>query len=750
MRRSGEEMRVGAKSATVWALPLFALIVAMAVIAVNPGGLATRIRGIQFDAYQYLHKRPYRDPLAATGYTVRVLKIGGQAVARLGAWPWSHGVLAKVIAELKMAGAAVVVVDAPLTQPDPVSPQAFARTLPPGPESDSARHALMRLPSADNALADALRAINSVTGFTLTDRRGGRAPVLKAKVAFNGAPAVLAPIPSYTHAAGPLALFARASAGLGARNIAMDPDGKLRALPLLFRLDGTLVPSVDAEVMRLIGGGKPVTVETRLRGIPNLDERETIARIDAGTLGVPVRRNAAMDIYFAGANAKRWISATALDEGKVPAGSLAHAIVYIAPPGATVATPLGPESRGEVRAEAMEDILLHTPLVPADGLYAGLVFVLVAGIGLAFLVARAGVVWAGLFTAVAIAAAQSFTWVLFTDSRTLFDSLNPSLALLLSLGTALAARSLEIARTRARLRYAFADSLPRAALDQIALAPGRLKFDGESRVVTCLACGVRGYAALAESFADDAVGFTRLMASVMTPLVDTAIAHGAMVDHVSAEGFHAYWNAPLDDSEHAMHACEAASRMTIALAEVNEQLSRERRFDGTAYQAVEIGIGIATGPAIAGGIGARGRTAYSITGDCTILADRVLQQSAQYGPAIVVSDDTRKAAERGFAFLEVDFLTCGPRADPVKLFAQLGNPLVRASPKFRALATFHEHIFQSLRTQQWEKTRDLIDQCRKLSGASQKLYDLHLARIQYFEEHPPGADWDGAFRPILK
>ena len=92
-------------------------------------------------------------------------------------------------------------------------------------------------------------------------------------------------------------------------------------------------------------------------------------------------------------------------------------------------------------------------------------------------------------------------------------------------------------------------------------------------------------------------------------------------------------------------------------------------------------------------------------------------------------------------------MPAGRSGEPVKLYAMLGNPLVRASPKFRALATFHEHIFQSLRTQQWEKTRELIDQCRKLSGASQKLYDLHLARIGYFEEHPPGADWDGAFRP---
>jgi adenylate cyclase len=115
-----------------------------------------------------------------------------------------------------------------------------------------------------------------------------------------------------------------------------------------------------------------------------------------------------------------------------------------------------------------------------------------------------------------------------------------------------------------------------------------------------------------------------------------------------------------------------------------------------------------------------------------------------------VSEDTRKAAERGFAFLEVDYIAAGPRDQPVKLYALLGNPLVRASPKFRALSTFHDHIFQSIRTQQWGKAKALIEQCRKLSGASSRLYDLHLARIAWYESHPPGPNWDGAFRQTLQ
>ena len=75
---------------------------------------------------------------------------------------------------------------------------------------------------------------------------------------------------------------------------------------------------------------------------------------------------------------------------------------------------------------------------------------------------------------------------------------------------------------------------------------------------------------------------------------------------------------------------------------------------------------------------------------------------------------------------------------PVTLYALMGNPVTSASPKFRALTVFHDHIFQAIRKKNWPMARELIAQCRRLSGASQKLYDLHLARIAYYEKHPPG------------
>jgi hypothetical protein len=140
----------------------------------------------------------------------------------------------------------------------------------------------------------------------------------------------------------------------------------------------------------------------------------------------------------------------------------------------------------------------------------------------------------------------------------------------------------------------------------------------------------------------------------------------------------------------------------------------------------------------------------------TIVADNQAKGMLMVGAGLDIPDDKlREMATRSMPVLRdayirnlMAFTANAPGDAPTTLYAIMGTPVYRASPKFRALAVFHDHIFQAIRKQQWQMARELIGQCRRLSGASQKLYDLHLTRIAYFEQHPPGADWGGAFRPI--
>src|SRR5262249_22983485 len=104
---------------------------------------------------------------------------------------------------------------------------------------------------------------------------------------------------------------------------------------------------------------------------------------------------------------------------------------------------------------------------------------------------------------------------------------------------------------------------------------------------------------------------------------------------------------------------------------------------------------------------------------------------------IIVDAATTADASDAFALLEIDANATG------KVYALLGNASVRVSPKFRALSTFHTHIFAMIAAREWSKARALIVQCGKLSGASQPLYDLQLDRLDELESTPPPTDWNG-------
>jgi adenylate cyclase len=733
----------------IWAFPLITLVLALFVLGVNAGGVGTWLRGMLFDSYQLAHPRPYEDTRAAVGAPVRVLDIDDASIARFGPWPWPHAAMAKLLSELKEQGAALVVLDTDFDTQDAASPKNLLALVPPGPSYDQTRLALEHMPAPDEALARALSSIKTVTGFTLG--QGSADFVPKAEIGWSGKSYPFDRVRSFETATAPLPEIEAASSGSGARNLDFDADGKLRRMPLVFRLNGKEVPSLDAEMLRVALAKSALTLKSDDGTSGLFGSEPGTASLDTPRGDIPTASDGSLWIAFSGERAERHVAASALTGGTLAPDIMQGAIVYVSAPGDMVDTPMGLRPVAEVHAEAAENLLLGIALRrPASAVEAELICLALFGLAAIFLFARAGLRWSGAFTVLAIAATGYVSWRLYADAHVLFDALGLGLGLALVWLSAALARGVEIATARARLRLAFADSLPARVIDQIARNPARMKLEGESRTVTYLACGVRGFAELATSFRGDPAAFTRLMQRVMEPLMNQALSHGGAIDKLTTEGFTAFWNAPLDDGEHAIHACEAATGMMEAIARTNEIITHERRIDGVALSPVEIGIGISTSQAIAGGFRAHGRTAYSVNGDCTVLAQRIQQLSGQYGPACIVGEDTRKASERGFAFLEVDNIAIGQHDEAVKLYAMLGNPVMRASPKFRALATFHDHIFDAMRSKQWQKARDLIEQCRKLSGASQKLYDLHLARIAYYEEDPPPDDWDGTFRAILK
>ena len=709
----------------IWLAPALVLVLGLLVILLNPFGIEASLSNDLFDAYQRHAGRPFD-----TSRQVRVLELP----------VLDEDSLVRVTRALTLQGASVIVFTAPV-QSGP-SPQSLAARLPPG--SDSARAALEKLPEPGHELAEAIADIKAIVPVMLGAQ--GANPEVKARFVYRGSADPFGKAPLFHAASSPSALLQTNAAGVAAANLMPDGDGVVRRMPIAFRLaafgrDVGLVPGMAAEAARVAGGATDIAVTGNEHDPLSFVSGIGLSGLQTGHGAVATDAAGRIRLRYAADSSLR-----VLDPGMLASQPLKGAIVLVGAAGEVVKTPLGPSSVANVMAEGVEDILAGQVLRRPDwGEPLEALLLLLLGAAMTLLL-RLGLGWAASLMMAGSVGLGLGSWYLYAAHSLLIDAATPALFLFLAFFACAMVWVEDLRLAYAGLRQTFAESLPRAAIETIARRPELLKLEGQTRTVTYLVCGLGGLAGLAENYRDDAPGFTRMMQRLLTPLMDQALAHGGTIDRLTAEGFAAFWNAPLDDVDHALHACEAAQAMAGMSPRLGEALAQEQK------TAMEIRLGIATGPVIAGGFGGASRMGYGVHGGAVNLAQQIQGLSHRYGPAPVVAEETRRLADRGFAFLEIDTIAMEgpPISPPVTLYALVGNPASRASPKFRALSVFHDHIFQAIRKQNWGMARELIAQCRRLSGASQRLYDLHLTRIAYYETHPPGAAWDGAFRSVLE
>ena len=695
------------RSAGLWLPPALLLAAGVLVILLDGFGLQSCLSNRLFDAYQRHAARPFAD---LPSMPVRVLELPGLDEDRL----------VEITRVLSAQGVRALVLTAPVESG--ASPQSLAARLP--PDSDVARAALAKLPEPGHDLAAAIAETKAILPVLLGV--AGRAPHLKARFVYRGTRNPFARVPGFDAAAAPPSLLQTNAAGVAAANLVPDKDGVLRRMPVGFRVGGMLVPSMAAEVLRVLDTQADITVISDERDPLTFLSGVGIAALETTDGPLPTDAQGQARLHYAARVSERM-----LDPRALTARPLKNAVVVIGLQGNVVNTPLGPASPASVIGEAIEDFAGNTVLTRPSWMPAAEALLLILLGAAVTLLLRFGLGWSAAVAMAGAVLVALESWYLYAAHSLLLDAATPVLFLVLAFAAGATAWLYRVHLARAGLRMAFADHLPHAVLETLARRPQLLKPEGEWRTVTYMACG------LCAEPGKDAAAFTSQTQALLARLIDQVVAHGGTVERVGGDGFSAFWNAPLDDVEHELHACEAANAMALAIAEA-------ARYE----PPVRISLGIATGPVVTGGFGGHGHLAYGAQGDAVVLAQRMRALARHYDAPLIVSEQTRRLAERNFGFLEIDSIAgAGP---PATLYALMGGAMVRASPKFRALAVFHDHIFQAIRKRNWRVARDLIAQCRRLSGANQALYDLHLARIAYYETHPPGAEWDGAFRPVLE
>ena len=147
------------------------------------------------------------------------------------------------------------------------------------------------------------------------------------------------------------------------------------------------------------------------------------------------------------------------------------------------------------------------------------------------------------------------------------------------------------------------------------LIEGGIELGGETRNVAVLFADIRGFTALTEGMAPEAV--ITLINACMEKMSEAVEAEGGVVDKYVGDELMAVFGAPVSRGDDAGRAVRAAIRIQEGLADLN----RRRRAEGA--DPIGVGVGVNSGRAVAGNMGSSNRLNYTVLGEEVNLASRL-------------------------------------------------------------------------------------------------------------------------------
>jgi serine phosphatase RsbU (regulator of sigma subunit)/CHASE2 domain-containing sensor protein len=422
-----------------------ALVAALAAtMLVHPRWMAP-LSEAWFDGCQRLFPRE----VAAMPATV--IEVDGPSLAAFGRWPWPRSLLADLLLRVGELRPAVIGVDILMPEADPLSPERLLQRR--EPDTDPLAPVLGALPGNDVLLARALSAAPSVLAVAGMPEMTGmalRAPPFAVRAGEAGIGAGDAPLPDIMRFAGALTsvdVVNRAAAGWGL--VSADPvAGVIRSVPLVAAIDGTLIPAFAIEMLRVAAGAPALWLVRSGRAVQGVGIAKVL---------VPTAADGSVRLYFSHRDARRFVSAADVLNGRVDPERLRDKLVIVAVTSLGLGeyhyTPVGERMPGsEIHAQLLENLYEGTLLSrPAWGpaleaaVFAALAALLVWATP-AWPPRRSLALALACVAALPLAAAGAFV-----AQRLLLDAVTPMLGLALVFGTMLVSTLTESARHRRSL-----------------------------------------------------------------------------------------------------------------------------------------------------------------------------------------------------------------------------------------------------------------------------------------------------------
>ncbi|MDQ8036189.1 MAG: adenylate/guanylate cyclase domain-containing protein [Pedobacter sp.] len=684
---------------------------------------------------------------------VVIADIDEKSLKTLGRWPWSRDVLARFMDTLfTHYQVRVVGYDVVFAESEKNSGLALMQELAQGPlKNDGAfiNELQQRQESLDydKRFASSLKDRNVVLGMVFNSKRGenlNSPPPPFAALTAEGAAAMadLHHPQSYTANIDALTQSARITGFFD--NPQLDADGIFRRVPLFQLYDNKLYPSLALATVHLALGAPPVQLVRPQSGGYSAIEGVALGEGEHG-LFIPTDKHSAVLVPWRGKSGEafEYFSISDILDKKIAPEKLKDRIVLV---GTTApglldlrSTPLeksypGVEVHANIIAGILDDMVRQQP-----AWVLGVEILLLIAVALVTLLVTTRFtpplqVGITLVLAALVIGLNLLAW----NSGMVLPLASPLLLLAILFTYIMAFGFFSETQGKRTITRLFGQYVPPDLVDEMAKNPEKISLEGESRELTVLFSDVRDFTSISEGLS--ATELSALMNAYLTAMTRLIHKHRGTIDKYMGDAIMAFWGAPVHDANHARLALLTAMEMKSDLATLQTE------FRARGWPALNIGIGLNTGPMNVGNMGSEFRMAYTVMGDAVNLGSRLEGLSKNYGVTIVVSESTRKAVP-DFSYRPLDCVRVKGKLEPVTIYEPVGETTGLPAATLSQLNEW-ESVLSHYRRQEWDVAEKRLKAL--LNADDRPLYRLYLERIAQFREVSPPDNWDGVYTYTTK
>ncbi len=536
-----------------------------------------------------------------------IAAIDDRSLEKLGRWPWSRDVLARLIQRLGQAGAELIVLDIILSEAEKNDPF-LARVI--GEQGNVLLPLVFEFdresknPPDDLILPAAFQRVENRAAFSRFQ------PIMAKNI--------LSPLP----------ILLREAMGLGHINMFPDRDGTVRWEALAIGYQGRLYPSIDVQATSFYLGIPTEKKALRATESVRLGGKRTIPTDPYGR---------ALIYYYGPEKTFPQYSASDILEGKIKPQLLAGKIVLVGPTAMGIydlrVTPFSPAMSGiEKHANVMASILENRSLQKAPPAI-NLIVLAVTGLLFILVILRTKAVGGSLLTLAFLLIILVSGYLLLIREGLWVNVAYPSLNVLAIFIGVTAYNYADEERYARRIRFLFSSYVTERVVNELIKNPDLARLGGERREVTILFSDVRGFTSFSEKHAPEEV--VALLNEYLEAMTEVIFRWEGTLDKFIGDAILAFWGAPLKQQDHAELAVRCALHMIKRLKELQDKWQAEGK------PVLDAGIGLNTGEVLVGNIGAAGKKMdYTVIGDHVNLGSRVESLTRKYNVHILITEHT--------------------------------------------------------------------------------------------------------------